>query len=458
MEIRIALTPKQIEFARAVDTTPKTFYGGSKGGGKSHGLRLIMLKRRFQYPGSIGYLFRSTYPELEANHITPLFDQFPDLRDYYNEGKKTLHLPNGSRLRFAYVEHKKDLRKFQGREMHDLAIEEAGEWPFEHYEYLEKQRRTADVNIPARTLLTGNPGGIGHTWLKRLFIDKRLDPGQNPADYAYIPARVEDNPALMAADPNYVKELESIKNEMLRRAWRFGDWNITAGQFYNEIDARIHLIKPFEIPDHWQRSGAYDYGFGHPAVAAWFATDEDGNSYCYDGIYRARTKIDDYAQEMLGRSGTAKIIPWWAGHDCWARKAYAFGHDLVQPTIAEAFAKHGIFLKPANTDRVLGARQLRDYLTPFTDAHGQISSKLRFFDTPSVRLIFDSIARAVHDPDKIEDVLKVDAENGDPETGDDGYDCVRMWCMSRPLVSKPLPKPDRYKYQPKPKQVNWATV
>ncbi len=458
MEIRISLTQKQLEFDRAINEYPIVLYGGSRGGGKSHGLRLIMLKRRFQYPNSIGYLFRKTFPELEANHIAPLFAQFPDLQQFYNQGRKTLRLPNASELRFAYAENEKDLRKFQGREIHDLAIEEAGDWSEESFEYLHASNRSSLTHITPRAFLTANPGGIGHKWLKRRFVERKFRPGERPEDHHFIPARIADNPALTEADPFYQRRLESIKNETLKKAWIEGDWDVQAGQFFEELDRKIHLVKPFEIPDRWQRFGAYDYGFGHPAFAGWFAVDEDGVVYLYRVQASSRTKVDEFAERMNVHPDTKLISTWWAGHDCWARKPYAFGHELNQPTIAEAFTKHKIFLRPANVDRIQGWNQLRQYLSPFTGPLGQITSNFKIFDTADCNLVFDSIARCTHDPDRIEDVLKVDAENGDVETGDDGADMCRYGLMSRPIKTKPEPKYDPMRYRKKLNRVTGWTV
>lgn len=458
LRIRIELTAKQSQFDRAVEKYPKVLYGGAKGGGKSHGLRLIMLKRRLIYPGSVGYLFRQTYSELEANHITPLFDQFPALHQFWNEGKKTLHLPNGSRLRFAYIEHSGQKKKFQGREMQDLAIEEAGDWEYEIFEYLEKQRRSAVVGIPTRTILTANPGGRGHQWLKRLFIDRRYEGKERPENYHYVPARVEDNPALMAADPGYVEELDSIKDEALRKAWREGDWDIVAGQFFTDLRREIHLCDPFEIPSHWPRFGAYDYGFGHPASFGWYAVDGDGNVYKYRELVLARKQIREFA-ELVNKHPDSKLLKVvWAGHDCWAKRSNPTGEEINPPTVAEEFAKHRIFLKPASIDRVHGARRLREYLSPFRDEKGRVRSRLTFFK--SCELTFDCISRMQHDPSDIEDVLKVDSVHGDPASGDDAYDETRYAIMSRPPLAM-VPKRDvrdRYRKKRSRSGGSWTTA
>lgn len=447
LKIRIPLQPKQSLFDRTVALKKKVFYGGAKGGGKSHALRLIMLKRRLEFPGSIGYLFRGTYDELVANHIEPLFEQFPELHRFWNEGKRTLYLPNGSKLRFAYIEHSVQLKKFQGREMHDLGIDEVGDWPFAHYEYLEKQRRSGKMGVPARTLLTGNPGGLGHSWLKRLFIDRQYEGKENPDDYAFVPARLEDNPALMVADPGYAQELDSIKDEALRRAWREGDWDIIAGQFFSELRREIHLCPPFEIPDHWPRFGAYDYGFGHPASFGWYAVNGDGDVFKYRELVVARKSIDEFATLVKKHPDTKLLSVVWAGHDCWAKRSNPTGDKSQQnpPTVAESFAAHKIFLKPAHIDRVHGARRLREYLAPFRDASNRLRSRLTLFENCTYS--FDCLTRMVRDPDDAEDVLKVDSEAGDPRTGDDAYDETRYAIMSRPPLAKEPASKKRDKYR-----------
>jgi hypothetical protein len=127
-ELRIALQPKQKLFRESIESIPVTLYGGARGGGKSYSLRNILLFRRFQYSKSHGAIFRRTYPELEANHIRPLFQEHPFLRQFWNDSKKLLSLPNGSTLQFCHCANEQDVSLYQGREFHDLGIDEAGQW------------------------------------------------------------------------------------------------------------------------------------------------------------------------------------------------------------------------------------------------------------------------------------------------------------------------------------------
>lgn len=429
-ELRIALQPKQRQLVKTVEKTPIVFYGGAKGGGKSKGLQLLMLLRRFQYPKSTGAIFRKTYPELEANHIRPLFQSFPTLRAYYQESKKLLTLPNGSELQFCHCKNEADIALYQGREFHDLAIDEAGQWTEAMFRTLLGSNRSSNHDIKPRCILTGNPGGIGHGWLKRIFIEKRFNERERPDDYAFIQALVDDNAALMDNDPDYVRRLESEPNEALRKAYRFGDWNIFAGQFFQEISKDVHFIDPFTIPPHWNRFGAYDYGFNHPAAFGWFANDEDGNTYLYRELIAANVRVDLFAKRLLDHEDTGLLYPIVAGHDCWTQKS-VLRDDALPPTIAEQFSSHAIFLKKAVIDRVQGAAQIRDYLA----WQKRPTGKPRFYIFNTCPISFDCLTRMIHDPDRVEDVLKVDATEGDPMSGDDAYDMIRYGLMSRPSIT-----------------------
>lgn len=435
-EIRIALQPKQRQCLDAMEEYPITGYGGAKGGGKSHGVRNIMLYRRFKYPGSIGRIFRRTFPELLDNHINPLFTQFPDLRSFYNKQEKILNLPNGSTLHFNHCQNEDDVFLYQGRETHDLAIDQAEQWTHQMYSILRGSNRSSVAGIQAKTLLTFNPGDIGHAWLKRLFIERRYHANERGSDHHFIQALVDDNAALMQNDPDYVRRLEAEPNEALRKAYRFGDWDIFAGQFFGEIRKEIHFIKPFDIPPHWNIFGAYDYGFGHCASFGWYACDEDGNVYKYREYVKAGQRVDQFAQYLNQFADTPHLYPIVAGWDCWNKRSHTINEDEGPrpPTVAEEFSKHGIILRRANIDRIQGAAHLRSYLA----WEGRPNNRPKLFIFNNCTITYETIARMIHDPDNLEDVLKVDSVDGDPMTGDDAYDETRYALMSRPALTDPV--------------------
>lgn len=433
MELKITLQPKQKEFLRSIEAYPVTLFGGARGGGKSHGMRAIMLYRRFKYPGSKGAIFRKTYPELEANHIRPIFQTYPELKKFWNEQKKLITFPNGSTLQFCHCASESDVDLYQGREYHDLAIDEAGQWDEATFRKLHGSNRSANPGIKPRALLTANPGGIGHAWLKRLFVEKRFNERERAEDYNFIQSLVQDNQALLENDPDYVHRLNAEPNEALRKAFLYGDWDIFAGQFFAEIRRDIHFIKPFDPPKHWNKFGAYDFGFNHPAAFGWFAIDEDGNIYMYRELIKAQTRVDQFIAELKRFPDTMRLDYIKAGLDCWANKGVV--RTGSPPTIAEEFLTNGLILSKASTDRINGANQVRNYLAWKDLPTGR--TQPRFYVMQNCPVTFDCLSRMQHDPDRIEDVLKVDAVEGDLNTGDDPYDMVRYALMSRPFVSDP---------------------
>lgn len=456
LELDIALQPKQREFYDAIEDTRELFFGGARGGGKSTGLRSVHLIRRARFARSKGQIWRRTYAELERNHIRPLLETFPALRQYFNESKRLLTLPNGSTQEFCYAEYRRDLAKVQGAETDDVGVEEAGDWFEDEFETLLATNR--GPIYPPRAQLTGNPGGRGHGWLKRRYVESKSQ------DRKFIQSLVTDNAALMRT-PDYLNTLNAIKNPQLRAAWRDGDWNIALGTFFEEFSRKIHVVKPFKIPSHWKWFGAYDYGFGHPCVWLLACADEQGTVYVVDEVYESKLYLEDQAHRanaMLdariaaGEMQSRNII-WEAGRDCWATKR-AITKDARDTTIAEDFLSPAIvgkperrlLLRPANVARRLGAKQFRQYLHYESDPNGvQLGPKVKFFDT--CELTIQSIERAVHAENDAEDVEKVDSINGDPLTGDDGYDCARYLIASRPAVAlRPkTQQSDRYRSKPK---------
>lgn len=473
--LRIRLQPKQKLFAKAVDKYDIVGYGGARGGGKSTGLRYVHLIRRFRYPGSTGVIFRKTFPELLDNHIKPMLKEFPQLSEYWRAGSKDLMLPNGSVESFRHCETMKDAAKYQGQEYQDLAYEEAGDLTEEMFDVLKASNRSGDPKIPARCQLTFNPGGRGHQWLKRRFIKSDLRGDEKDESYCFIQALLDDNPALMKSDPKYEKKLLSIGSEMIRRAWRWGDWDIEAGQYFSDLNRDIHFIEPFEIPHYWRKFGSYDHGWTHPAVFLNWAIDEDGNLYVTREFAKARQSIEDVSREIKSHPEFKQISIYHAGHDCWVDKGSAFSADQkpVAPTIAEQFAEYKIYLKPANITRIQGAQIIREHLRYDVAKDEKTGEELSDDDTkerifevrPKVFIFntcpitYDCLSRMIHDPSNVEDVLKEDAKDGDPNTGDDAYDAFRYGLMSRYGKSvKPDDPKKRYSMMKRTSRPTWQTT
>lgn len=436
MKTEISLTNKQIEFYEASKQYPVVFYGGARGGGKSFGLRNICLIRALETPNLNIAIFRKTYPELRANIIDPLLQEHPWLVNFYNKSEHIIRLPNNSTIEFCHLQNSVDVHLYQGREYDIIGIEEAGQWEEEVFHRLRGSNRTSKPGVNPCMLLTGNPGGIGHSWLKRLFVDRDYKARERAGDYYFISAQVYDNPILMENDPDYVHRLEAEPNEVIRRAYLNGDWDVFAGQFFSEWRREIHVVEPFEIPGHWNRFCAYDPGHFHPTAMGWFACDELGFVYMYREYVERGKRPDEIARMYHSFGDSDKISGIFAGRDCWSVKADG------GPTIAEQFTRlpNGlpIFLTEANTDRIQGANQVRSFLAWQNLPDGVKGPRLKIFK--NCEHTINCLPKMLHDPKRAEDVLKVDATENDPYGGDDCYDMVRYALMSRPLQSGAAPE------------------
>ena len=197
-------------------------YGGARGGGKSWAVRKKAIMLAFRYSGIKILILRRTFPELRENHILPLQSDLKDVA-VYRDIDKSFVFPNGSRLRFGYCDSDADTLQYQGQEFDIIFIDEATQ--FTERQFISLTACIRGVNsYPKRMYLTCNPGGIGHDWVKRLFIDRNYTNDERPEDYQFISAKVYDNEALMSSSPGYLSMLKNLPAD-LRRAWLEGDWD-----------------------------------------------------------------------------------------------------------------------------------------------------------------------------------------------------------------------------------------
>ena len=203
---------------------------------------------------------------------------------------------------------------------------------------------------------TCNPGGVGHAWVKRLFLDRDYRAGEDPADYVFIPSTVYDNDYLMREDPAYVKTLESLP-PLRRRAMLYGDWDAFEGQFFPEFDRRRHEIAPFAIPRTWVRFGALDYGLDMTACL-WLAYPPDRSRLVvYRELYEPDLVLSRAAQRIREVSADEDLRYIAASPDLAGRRQEGgrSGFDIL--------TSHGVKgLCPADNARIPGWRRLREFL------------------------------------------------------------------------------------------------
>lgn len=207
-------------------------FGGARGGGKSWAVRTKAKLLAFRYAGIRLLIVRRSYPELMNNHINILRNELAGAA-VYNDRDKILRFMNGSTVNFMYCDRDGDLDRIQGVEYDVIFIDEATQ--LSEYQMKSIAACVRGVNpFPKRVYYTCNPGGRGHGYIKRLFVDRRFKDGENPEDYSFIQSLVSDNTALMKAQPDYVKQLEALPPK-LKEAWLYGKWDIFDGQFFEDF-------------------------------------------------------------------------------------------------------------------------------------------------------------------------------------------------------------------------------
>lgn len=427
-------------------------YGGAAGGGKTDTLLAIAIVACLAFPGINVAYFRREYPQLEGlgGAISRSLQLISHIAKY-NASKHVWSFPNGSVIQFSHCKNPKDVYNYQSQQFDILLIDEVTQFTEEMVDYLiTRNRKTIkDTRFKPFTAFATNPGNIGHAMFRERFIEIgdcekvhqfTYETGIKRSHY-FIQSYLKDNQKLVERDPGYETRLST--NELNRKMLLGGEWDVYQGQAFSECRRELHLIDPFELTPDYRLFGAYDHGFSHPYSFGVFAVDGDGVVYLVRYISDRLKRPDQIARDIAKTIDLEKLDYIVAGHDLWSKQRDG------SPKIVEQFMKNKDFkdkkvkILRAKIDRVQGAAQVRDFLAwkeTETDKDGNVVDGMpRFYIFKAYQAAYDTIARMIFDPDKPEDVLKVDAdENG--KGGDDDYDMVRYGLMSRP---KPLPNRDK---------------
>lgn len=408
-------TPKQARFHDSIAT--QRLYGGAAGGGKSRALRMEAVRQCESAPGVTGLLMRRTYPELWKSVISKLLEELPYGSYRYVKQDRCMYFPNGSRVEFGYCERETDVTRYQGGEYDFIGIDELTHMTEYMYRYMRSRLRTSKKNVLPNFFASTNPGGVGHAFVKKLWIDRAgYGERDKPEEYDFIPARVYDNPY---NNPEYIDELEQLPDDE-RRALLEGDWDVFSGQYFREWRREMHVVDPFPIPATARRVIGIDYGYSAPSAVLWLA--EIGESvYVYRELYGPGMTYTQLANEVVKRTPENELISQIPVDPA----IFAKNPDTAFSG-ADRFKQAGLRVSPANNERVAGWQVVREWVHPTFNPNAERDTPKLYVFSNCVNLI-RTLPSMIHDKTHVEDL--------DTRGEDHACDALRYAAMS--IAKKP---------------------
>lgn len=302
---------------------PEVFFGGARGGGKTDGvLGKWALKEKRYGTAFNAIMFRRTTTSAE-DAIDRSKEIYTPLGGRYIENKGWI-MPNGGKVRFKYLESVQDANEYQGRNVTDAWVEEAGQYPGSApIDRLFGVLRSSH-GVPIQLILTANPGGAGQHWLRGRYklhpfpkhpkVLSRKLPDGSIHKTAVIPSRLENNKILLQSDPGYKSRLYLVGSPQLVKAWLEGDWTAIEGAFFSEWSNEQHVITPFAIPEHWLRFRSGDWGSYSPFSIGWWAVvGEDFSVRSLGQDMGSQPSLDDAGRgaRTLPRGALVRYREWY---------------------------------------------------------------------------------------------------------------------------------------------------
>jgi len=281
-------------------------FGGSRGGTKSYTADMVMILRRLKYPVTNGLIIMKVYQDIWDIHLTPLFNKYPVLRSMFNVQQMMLTLLNKSYIRFLSGDSLKEFEERKGREFADVMIDQSELFTQKEIESLSTINRSTDLNITPKMLLLFNPGGISHSYNKRLFFEHVYEGNEIPENYAFLQTFGWDNAywsqrnlfkqGLTIDDyhkwdndirfkyflkTDYGRILDALPDSK-RKAELLGDMDIFEGMFFSDFRRDKHVIE-YEYKPEWNTLAGLDYG--NITVLEVLQCDYEGSVIAADECY-----------------------------------------------------------------------------------------------------------------------------------------------------------------------------
>lgn len=437
-------------------------YGGAAGGGKSHLIRSSSITWCSEIPGLQVYIFRRKFPDLYKNHMEGP-SGFPSMLMPWvnagfakiNYGANQIKFWNQSKIHLCHCQNEADVYGYQGAEIHVLFPDELTHFSEKMYKYLRGRVRIGGLKLPdkykgmfPRILAGSNPGGIGHTWVKKTFISpaEPYEIVQQPKEEGgmlrqYIPALLYDNPTLTENDPNYIDRLSGLGSAALVEAMRDGNWDIVAGGALDDVWTDRVKVRRFRIPKSWRLDRSFDWGSAKPFSVLFYAEAdgteailENGARFCpprgtlivIDEWYGAKGPNEGLkmnskavADGIKEKEEHLRAMKWIcrAVNPGPADNSIASTEDPETPTIADEMATRGIYWE--RSDKSPGSRKIGLELmrTRIEEAGKDHPEEPALYIMDHCRNLIEHLPVLQRDPKKPEDV--------DTASEDHDYDSLR---------------------------------
>lgn len=380
--------PKQVEMMKHGED--EGFYGGAAGGGKSEYL-VIEALRQVNHPQYKALILRKTFPELQELLEKTMY-YYPKAypRAKYNGSEHVWTFPSGAKIQFGSLHHLKDRFKYQGQQYNFIGFDELTHFQWDEYDFLRSRCRSKAPGLKQYIRATGNPGGIGHGWVKKYFVragepsktiwesqkiqypDGRIE--KMWLSKVFVPSRVYDNKILLQNDKKYLARL-AFMDEANRKAFLDGDWDTFAGQVFTEFKIGIgqelntrkgtHVINPFEVPKSWSIIRSFDWGYTKPYSVGWWAVDHDGRYYRINELYGCTKEPNTGVKHSVRK--IANLIREKEETDLNLKGREIYGvadpaifsdRDSGNSSIQSDFAKAGVFWSKGKNNRLFGKMQM----------------------------------------------------------------------------------------------------
>ena len=357
----------------------------------------------------------------------------------FMERDKTWVAPSGATLWMSYLDRDDDVMRYQGQAFNWIGFDELTQWPSNYaWSYMRSRLRTTKASgLPLYMRATSNPGGPGHQWVRRHFLDPSA-PGeafwatdeygetiQWPKGHTregeplfkrkFIPATLFDNPYL-SEDGMYEANLLSLP-EHQRRQLLEGDWDVNEGAAFPEFNRRSHVVEPYEIPNSWTKFRAADYGYGSYTGVVWFAVVPGSEQLVvYRELYVSKVIATDLADMILDIESEESIRYGVLDSSLWHNRGD------TGPSLAEQMIMKGCRWRPS--DRSKGSR-----VAGKNEIHRRLQVD-EFTEEPRL-VIFNNCTHLISQLPSIP-LDKKNPEDVDTHSEDHLYDALRYGVMTRP--------------------------